>query len=117
MIEPTKIDGKKLALIAWGTDEKGKDDVALFTGIAKWDGNQLTLDRRDGEPGISIPNNWLDRLKLVEQSLKETLLDSEYSISISVGHLPEDGESSDFKLLGLKWPKQEGDEESDPTRS
>jgi hypothetical protein len=104
MIDPNKVHGKKVALIAWAKDEKGEDDVAVFTGTGRWIGDQLSLDRGVNETAVAIPNEWLDRLQIVTPDLKKTLLDSDYSISISVGNLTNADRPSELDSLGLKWP-------------
>ncbi len=105
MINPKTVHGKKLALIGWAKDEKGEDDVSVFSGIAKWNGTQLTLDRGDDNLEFNVPDDWLGRLKIVEDELKETLMNADYAISFSVGNLPE-GKASEYILTTLKWPKE-----------
>ncbi len=41
MIDPATIQGKRLAMIAWGKKSDGSDDVAVLFGIAEWDGTAL----------------------------------------------------------------------------
>jgi len=106
MIEPNIVDGKKLALIAWAKDAKGADDVSVFTGIAKWTGANLVLDRGEGIPSFTIPEDWVERLQSVNEELKETLLGSDYSISVSVGNI-ETENVSDYIFTGLKWPTKQ----------
>jgi hypothetical protein len=48
MTDPSTIHGKRLAMIAWGEKTDGTDDVAVFSGIAEWDGIVLTMRRPSG---------------------------------------------------------------------
>jgi hypothetical protein len=109
MSEPSAIHGKRLAMIAWGTKPDGSDDVAVFTGLAEWDGLVLTVRRQPDSASFVIPAKWLPRLKPVEDGLRETLLDAEFCFSVSVGNLGADEDASGFHETGLKWP---GDEDA-----
>jgi len=104
MINPKTVHGKKLALIGWAKDDEGEDDVSVFSGIARWNGTQLILDRGNDNLDFNIPNEWLQRLKSVEDEFKETLMNADYSISFSVDNLPND-KASEYILTTLKWPK------------
>jgi hypothetical protein len=103
MINLKTINGKKLVLIGWAKDETGKDDVSAFTGTAKWDGKQLVLDRGNENSNFIIPNDWLDRLTIVNDDVKEVLMNADYSISFSIDDLPK-GSSSEYIKTNLKWP-------------
>lgn len=89
MIDPAEIHGKRIAMIAWGEKGAGGDDVAVFTGIADWDGRRLIMRREPDSSSFAIPDEWLDRLKAVEPDLKETLLGAEFHFSVTVGNLPD----------------------------
>ncbi len=101
------VDGKKLAIIAWAKDEKGEEDVAVFTGVASWNGKQLTLLRHPEQDSFVIPNDWLSRLKEMTPDLRDILLDADFSISVSVGLLPDNADLSQYENLPLRWPHNE----------
>ena len=106
MIELTNVNGKKLALVAWSKDDKGNDDVAVFTGIARWNGKEIFFDRGSTQQGFTFPEDWLERIKTVPQDIKDIVIDSEYYISLSVGDLSNDTDQSGFISTGLKWPEK-----------
>jgi hypothetical protein len=107
MINPTELHGKRLAMIAWGKRIDGEDDVAVFSGIAIWDGDMLTVRREPETASFVVPAEWLARLRPVEADLKAMLVDAEYCFSVSVGSLDERDDSSGFQHTGLKWPQRE----------
>jgi hypothetical protein len=72
MVDPSDVNGKRLALIAWGKKAGGGDDVAVFSGIAMWDGEVLTMRREPDSTSFVIPAEWLARLRPVEHGLKVT---------------------------------------------
>jgi hypothetical protein len=75
MVDLTHVHGKRLAMIAWGRKDDGSDDVAVFTGVASW----------DGQPSDNAP-----------------LLGAEYCLSVGVGDLQE-GDNL-YEKTGLQWP-------------
>jgi hypothetical protein len=85
MAKPEEMHGKKLAVIAWAKKDNGEDDVTLFAGVIQWDGSRLVLNRGEEHPVFPIPDAWFGRLQMVDKKIKETLMDSDYSISVSVG--------------------------------
>jgi len=103
MIDLKETHGKRLGIVAWGKHKDGTDDVAVFTGIAEWDGKDLYL-RREGGEMFSIPVEWLERPKPVNEEVKEVLLGWEYCISVTVGNVREGEDMEAFKATGLKWP-------------
>lgn len=107
MIDPSDVNGKRFAMIAWGKKADGSDDVAVFAGIAEWDGEVLTIRREPDSASFVVPGEWLARLRRVEGYLKATLLNAEYCFSVSIGNLGADEDSSIFRDTGLKWPRDE----------
>jgi hypothetical protein len=87
MVDPIITHGKRLAMIAWGKNEDGSDDVAVFTGVAEWDGTALRMRREPESSSFKIPSEWLSRLQPVRDDMRPTLLDAEYSFSVTVGNL------------------------------
>ena len=98
------IDGKKLALVLFGQDEEGNDDVAVFTGTARLNESVVTFERPDIEP-LELKDDWIDRIKPVSSDMKETLLDADYMVPLSIGKLSQEDDWSGFVETGLKWPK------------
>ena len=98
----SKLNGKKLCLLLWGKDKNGEDDVRAFSGIAQSKDNVLLLKREDGD--IPIQNEWFDRIKKINDAeTKSILLDSDYSISLTIGNLPEDEDPLNLLKLPIQW--------------
>jgi hypothetical protein len=104
MVDPAAIHGKRLAMIAWGKSGDGSDDVAVFSGVAEWDGVVLRMRREPESSSFTIPSEWLPRLQPVRDDVRATLLDAEYSFSVTVGNLDNGGDASVFQSTGLRWP-------------
>jgi hypothetical protein len=109
MINPKDTHGKRIAMIAWGEKSDGSDDVTVFTGIADWRDGHLTMVREPKESSFQIPDEWLDRLKPVEEKLREILLESEFCFSVSIGNLSDGEYLSTLQKTGLKWPSENGE--------
>ena len=105
-----ELTGKKLAIIAWGEDEKDEDEAAVFTGLARWADGHLYLDREGNPPYFQIPDDVLDRIKPVSDEVKDILLNAEYCISMLIGPLPDEADPGEYIQTGLKWPEQVADE-------
>jgi len=108
LVDPQSIHGKRLAMLVWGKKPDGSDDVMVYTGIADWDGQHLTMVREPG-PSFSVQDDWLDRIKAVDPEAKETLLDAEYAFSVTVGPLPDGANPDDYLSTGLRWPQEPDD--------
>lgn len=106
MVSPADVHGKRIAMVAWGRKPDGSDDVAVFTGIANWDGTHLIMVRQQGAP-FQVAGEWLDRLTIVEPHLRQTLLDAEYFFSVTIGDLPEGATTKEYMKTGLVWPRDE----------
>jgi len=102
-LDPADVHGKRIAMIVWGEKPDGSDDVAVFTGVARWDGAHLRMVRQPG-PDFPVRDDWLDRLKPVDAELKATLLGAELAFSVSIGNLPEGIDVEELLSTGLEWP-------------
>jgi hypothetical protein len=91
-----------LALILWGQDEYGKDEVAIFSGILIEKNEIYFLEREDKRNPI-ILQEWLSRIQKIPEDLKEMLMGCEYQLTLSVGDIDETPEL--YESFGLKWPK------------
>lgn len=99
-MNPAKLDGKLLSL--WLTDQD--DESAVFSGIARWNGSTLVLERKPTY--LEIRPEWHDRIQLVaNEVVREILLGADYFIQLSVGDMAAEGTPEGFDQTGLKWPK------------
>jgi hypothetical protein len=104
MIDPWSINGKRLAMIAWGEKPDGSSDVAVFSGLAQWDGLSLTMQRENGKASFLVPGEWISRIGPVVADIKEILPDADFYFSVTVGNLDVGKDHSAFIATGLKWP-------------
>lgn len=105
MVDPSLVDGKRLAVVLIASDVEKKEG-AVFFGTARWDGQNLQLDRGSENPSFTIPSETLGKLQKVDGKLRDILQDADYWISLTVSPLPEGADLSQYRLTGLKWPKQ-----------
>jgi hypothetical protein len=104
IVDINNLDGKRLTLLLMGTKEDGDDDWAVFGGIASLEAGVLYMDRGEGKPRIKIREEWLGRIRMVEPESRETLLDADYYLPLTIGNLPPDEDGAGFDSTGLKWP-------------
>ncbi len=97
------LNNKVVALICWAVDQRGKDDVVVFAGRAHLAGKKLLVDLESVGGTIQFDPEWLHRLKVVPADLKETLLNADFSVSLSVGEIPPNETIEQFITTGLKW--------------
>jgi hypothetical protein len=96
----SELDGKPFTL--WLTDEN--EESAVFSGIARWDGSLLFLDRLVHSP-IEIRPEWHERIQAVTtEEARKILLGAAYFLRLYVGNLP-DGTENEYKKTGLTWPE------------
>jgi hypothetical protein len=58
------IVGKRLALILWGKDRNGEDEVWVHAGTVQASASGLVLDRGDDASRVKLLPEWLPRIKL-----------------------------------------------------
>jgi hypothetical protein len=107
VVNPADVHGKCLAMMAWGKKADGKDDVAVFTGTAEWDGSRLLIRRGHGDPPVEVQDEWLARIEPVDPSLRAELLGAEYCFHVTSGPLPRGEDMSAYRDTGLTWPPDE----------
>ena len=93
---------KTLALILWGQDKNGEDEVVVFSGVFTEKDGTFYLERENQESPV-IQEDWLPRIKEVPEDLKDVLMGCEYQLSLSVGDIDEAPEP--YEPFGLKWPQ------------
>jgi hypothetical protein len=72
-----------LAIVAVSDGDKGKNEGAVWTGITRWEGDHLSLDREAGEV-FEVPDDVLDRVKPVPSSVAELLFGADFYITMSI---------------------------------
>jgi hypothetical protein len=94
-----ELNGKAFTL--WLIDER--DESATFSGVARWDGTKLLLDRPP-KPQLEIRSEWHERIRPVtNEEARRILLGADYFLRLYIGRLPDDSASTDYELTGLKW--------------
>ena len=97
-------DGKPFTILLMGTTPDGRDDWAVFPGIARVEEDGLYIDRGP-KARFEIRPEWVSRIRPVDASLRSTLRDAEYYLPLAVGNLPSAStEEDDLLMTGLKWP-------------
>jgi hypothetical protein len=95
------LEGKPFTL--WLTNDR--DESAVFSGVARWDGSKLVLDRSP-KPPFEIRSEWHERIRPVENGEERTiLLGADYFLRLYVGSLPDGSAPMEYELTGLRWPE------------
>jgi len=84
------------------TDER--DESAVFTGTAHWDGNHLFMLCKDPDEPFEIRAEWYSKIQSTPEASKKDLLDAEFFFWLSVGDVPACSDEAEFQKTGLKWP-------------
>jgi hypothetical protein len=99
-IEPSELDGKRIALVLTDT----ADESVAFTGVGKWDGSVLVMLRRTPDPSVEIREEWYPKIRATPDGSKDVLLGADFFIMLTVGTLPPGSDETQFQKTGLKWP-------------
>jgi hypothetical protein len=102
------IVGKRLALIIWGKDRNGEDEVWVHAGTVQASGSGLVLDRGNDAKRIRLLPEWLPRIKPVSDELRADLLGAEICLSLTVNPIPQGMDPSEFENIGLHHPPDPG---------
>ena len=95
-----ELNGKPFTL--WLTDEAGES--AIFSGVARWDGSKLVLDRSP-KPQFEIRSEWHERIQPVaNEEARKILLGADYFLR-HVGSLPDGFPLNEYIQTSLKWPE------------
>jgi hypothetical protein len=97
------LNGKPFTLLLMGTTPDGKDDWAVFPGVARVEEDGLYIDRGP-KARFKIRPEWVSRIRPVDASLRSTLRDAEYYLPLTVGSLASGGNDDDLLRTSLKWP-------------
>ena len=77
------LDGKKLSLILAQPKCVSVFDCAVLTGIARWRGGHLFLDRGRHFLDLQVPDEVVSRIQRIAPELRGILYGAEYMVSIS----------------------------------
>jgi hypothetical protein len=94
------VKDKTVALIVWNT--KKEDDVHVYLGKLQEEKDEYFFVNEEKSWRVSLDNEQLNRLQPVSDDLKETLLNADYALSMSMGDLPQSN-SENYKATGMKW--------------
>lgn len=94
---------KKLALVLWAKDDAGEDDVVVYSGILVRKATGFYFERKWDDESSEIFQEWLPRIRPVPESIKETLLNCDYQLSLSVSDAGEC--ACELEKFGLTWPE------------
>ena len=95
-----EIKDKTVCLIIWNTEKA--DDMHVYLGKLFFSNNRYQFINQEKGWRVSLEEEDLSRLKPVTDTLKETLLNADYSFTISRGSLP-DSDTDNFQSTGMKW--------------
>ena len=98
------IVGKRLALVIWGKDRDGEDEVWVHTGTVQASGSGFVLDRGEDKPLVKLLPEWLSRIKPVNDEVRSTLNGAEICLSLTISPVPEGVDPSEFEDIGLHHP-------------
>jgi len=100
MIDLNLVEGKSVSLLIWNTEKE--NDVQICLGEIIHKNDDFYFINKAEDYNVTLTPEMLARLREVPSELKQTLRNSDFSISLSLGNLP--GElNSDYKSTGIKW--------------
>lgn len=100
MIDLKSTEGKSISLLIWNTEKE--NDVQVYVGEIIHKDDVFYFVNKVEDWQVTLTTEILKRLKEVPQELKQVLRNTDFSITLSMGNLPEEL-NSDFKLTGMKW--------------
>ena len=98
-----ELDGKILAIILCGESD-GEKEVSAHRGTLRKTGETYEFYRGKDRPSFKLEPHWLDRIRVVPDDVKETLLGADVCLSLTVGPIPNDADLSEYVLTGLRGP-------------
>ena len=102
IVDISILHGKPLTLLFMCAKEDGDADWAVFGGIALLEAGVLYMDCGEGTPRFEIREEWLGRIRRVDPESRETLLNAEYYLPLTVGRLALDEDETGDNPAGLK---------------
>jgi hypothetical protein len=78
---------KTIALIVWNTEKE--DDVHVYLGKLQVENGEYCFVNMEKGWRVSLDNEQMNQLQPVSDDLKETLLNADYALSLSMGELPQ----------------------------
>ena len=96
----TDILDKVISIIVWNTEKE--DDVQVFRGKLQIHNRGVFFVNEEQGWRVSLHEEQLSRLKSVPGELKETLLNSDYALSLSMGEFPQ-FKFREYQRTGMKW--------------
>jgi len=100
MIEYDFLKDKKVALLVWNTEKE--NDVHVYLGeIIKKEDDFYFVNAQE-KWNFYLDLDKLERIKKVEDDVKEILLNADFGLSVSIASLP-DKLGEDFVPTGMKW--------------
>jgi hypothetical protein len=95
--------GKSISMIVWNTEKD--DDVHVYLGRLHFENNDYWFINQDKGWRVALDEEQLTRLKPVPDDLREILLNADYSLSMTIGDLP-DTEKGQHQSTGMNWRDQ-----------
>jgi len=104
--DPSDLNGKTLAVLVFELGDEDEDKGAIFFGIARYDGQQLVLDRGRDRPPFVVRDEWLSRIKPVPEDTDDIFEGAQYFLPLTIEPLPPGVDPSEegYEETGLKWP-------------
>jgi hypothetical protein len=91
---------KAISLIVWNTEKE--NDVTVYSGSLQTENDETFFVNEEEGWKVSLSSEQLEELRPVPDELKETLLDADYALSMSMAYLPESGREN-YRATGMKW--------------
>jgi hypothetical protein len=104
MPDLSHLHDKKFAIIMVEDDGSEDGEWVVVWGVAKWRDSHLFVHRDMGTPEFPVPDAALDRIKPVSADVRDILEDAEYSITLSVGPIPDGVDPATLLHTGFRWP-------------
>jgi len=99
----SQISGKQLALLISGENNPGHTEASIFTGIARWDGTHLYLEREDENKSFQLPDDIMEQIYPVPPELRDFFIGSEYYLQITNAQMQEHIVPSNNFTSGPQW--------------
>ncbi len=97
----TEAIDQTLAVLLWGEDADGEEDVVLLTGVLRQADGVFFVDRGEN-PRFALEDEWLPRIKRTNPDVLDVVDNAPFMLSLTVGNVEEIDDN--YRPTGLKWP-------------